>query len=63
MDLDGPGDRASTCLGLMKPIGVEHSGKKGWSIVHLCEKCSKESVNISAPDDNVEELSRIGVSE
>ena len=53
VDLDGPGDRKSSCGGLMKPVGVDHRKKKGWMIVHLCESCGKQIPNITAPDDDI----------
>ena len=34
-----PGDRASTCLGLMEPISYETHSKKGVVITHQCRKC------------------------
>lgn len=51
-----PGDRSSHCLGVMKPIGVVYHSKKGWQIIHLCEKCGVKRVNRIAentvmPDD------------
>ena len=48
---DLPGDRASDCLGLMKPVGVRYHSKKGWQIVHRCQMCSAEKVNRVAADD------------
>ena len=42
VDEEGPGDRGSSCKGLMEPVGCDFSGKKGWMIVHRCEKCGKE---------------------
>lgn len=44
------------CLGLMKPVGIRYSGKKGWQVMHRCEKCGTEKVNRLAvgttqPDD------------
>jgi rubrerythrin len=51
-DVDiNPGDRASKCGGLMKPISIE-SKKDSYVIVHKCEKCGKIKKNKSAPDDN-----------
>lgn len=35
-----PGDRASSCRGLMKPLHLTHKSKKGWQIVHICLQCS-----------------------
>ena len=46
-----PGDRNSDCKGLMKPVGVQYHSKKGWQIVHRCQKCGIEKVNRTAPDD------------
>ncbi|MBT3181914.1 MAG: RNHCP domain-containing protein [Deltaproteobacteria bacterium] len=34
-----PGDRANTCKGLMKPIGVYTHAKKEYVILHQCQKC------------------------
>jgi len=45
-----PGDRSSDCRGVMKPDGIRYSGKKGWQIVHLCEKCGTKKVNRIAVD-------------
>jgi len=53
VDHEGPGDRASLCLGLMAPIGLTHGGKKGWSIVHQCAICQKTIPNRAAPDDDI----------
>ena len=46
-----PGDRACTCLGVMKPVGLEQSGKKGWVIVHECQSCGFKGRNRAALDD------------
>lgn len=46
-----PGDRASTCHGLMRPVAVEQSGKKGWLIVHQCVRCGFTGRNKAALDD------------
>ena len=50
VDID-PGDRASDCHGLLEPIGVDSSGKKGWIIVHRCAKCGAIKRNKAALDD------------
>lgn len=42
---DKPGDRASVCKGLMAPIGIEYSSKKGYQLVHECLKCRKVGKN------------------
>lgn len=46
-----PGDRASDCHGLLRPVGVEQSGKKGWVILYRCEKCGGTGRNRAALDD------------
>jgi len=51
-----PGDRASTCRGLMRPVGLAYRRKKGWQIVHCCERCGDCAANRVAdetvqPDD------------
>lgn len=53
VDKDGPGDRASECLGLMKPAGFDHRSGKGWIIIHRCTKCEKKIPNIAADDDDL----------
>jgi hypothetical protein len=45
----------------MKPISVTQDGKKGWILLHECQKCGKTIRNKMADDDNMElaaELSR-----
>lgn len=45
-----PGDRASKCRGLMAPIGLEYSGKKGYQLIHECKSCGKVGKNKVATD-------------
>lgn len=45
-----PGDRASACGGLMKPVGIDYSSKKGYQIIHRCSKCGKVGKNKAAVD-------------
>jgi len=49
----GPGDRASVCQGLMKPVSLDQRSGKGWLIIHECEKCGKTIPNTAAPDDDL----------
>lgn len=56
VDQDLPGDRRSTCQGVMQAIHVRLHTKKGWQIVHKCtkchaEKCNKIVENDALPDD------------
>ena len=46
-----PGDRNNTCRGLMKPIGVKKTSKKGMQIIHECTICKGISVNKIAEND------------
>lgn len=49
-----PGDRAATCLGMMRPVSVEGSTGAGYRIRHRCEVCGHEKINdadsIDSPD-------------
>lgn len=52
---EAPGDRASSCGGLMEPVALVYS-RKGYQIVHRCTKCGAERRNRPAegglvPDD------------
>jgi len=49
-----PGDRANECGGLMEPIRVELSPKKGYVIVHKCTKCGEEHRNRAANEAKVQ---------
>jgi hypothetical protein len=48
-----PGDRAARCGGLMRPVAVEYNSRKGYQIVHRCERCGTERRNIALLDDTV----------
>lgn len=56
VDRDGPGDRLSDCRGLLRPIGIDQSGKKGFVILYECETCRRASQNRAAPDDAIVEF-------
>ncbi len=56
VDGDVPGDRKSTCNGLMKPTGKFLRANGEEVLVHKCEKCGFERWNRVAGDD-VEEVS------
>jgi DNA-directed RNA polymerase subunit RPC12/RpoP len=50
------GDRANNCRGEMMPIDILFNSKKGYQIVHECQKCGTRRVNKIAentdmPDD------------
>jgi len=46
-----PGDRASSCQGLMEPIGITQRHSR-WRIVYRCLRCGVERVVDAAPKDN-----------
>ena len=49
-----PGDRSETCHGILEPIGMETSGKKGYVIIFKCKKCGAIRKNKVAEDDNMD---------
>ncbi|WP_150460728.1 RNHCP domain-containing protein [Nesterenkonia ebinurensis] len=49
-----PGDRAAGCGGAMEPVAVDHSGKKGYILLHRCTVCGAQDRNRLAPDDNMD---------
>lgn len=56
---DRPGDRAAGCGGLMEPVALDHSGKKGFVLVHRCAACGHTDRNKVAPDDDTDALASI----
>jgi len=52
-----PGDRASDCKGLMKPIGRRIHSKKGVQILHECERCGHKQWNII--DESIDDIDLI----
>jgi tRNA(Ile2) C34 agmatinyltransferase TiaS len=53
VDRDGPGDRLSSCKGLLEPVAIDTDSKKGFVITYRCTGCKKSHRNKSAPDDDV----------
>ncbi len=49
-----PGDRANPCGGIMRPIRVEPDPKKGYIIIHKCEKCGAIKRNRAAHEAKVQ---------
>ena len=54
-----PGDRANPCGGVLLPVGLTATSKKGYIIEYRCDKCGEASQNKSAHDDNFERLLEI----
>ena len=49
-----PGDRANGCGGIMDPVFVELTSKKGYVIVHKCRKCGEIKRNRAANEAAVQ---------
>ena len=56
------GDREETCHGILRPIQVELSNKKGYVIVYKCDRCGATRRNKSAEDDNNDLLIKLTVA-
>ncbi len=56
-----PGDRASECKGVMKPVGVWVRGGGEWAIIHRCRCCGTFHSNRVAADDNPVKLMSIAL--
>jgi hypothetical protein len=59
VDSEGPGDRASTCGGLMKPVALDQRSGKGFMIIHECIRCGKQIPNRAAADDDLGSFEQI----
>ncbi len=59
VDDEVPGDRANTCAGLMKPIGVFTRRSGEYVLVHKCEKCGFERFNRIAGDDDFDLVTKL----
>lgn len=53
-----PGDRQSTCGGLMAPIRVELF-EGSFKILHRCLRCNHEKKNRTVPEDDFDALLRV----
>ena len=49
-----PGDRAAGCGGIMRPVRVEPDARRGYVIIHRCERCGHESRNRAAHEASVQ---------
>jgi RNHCP domain-containing protein len=45
-----PGDRASECMGMMRPDRMDHRSGKGLVIIHHCIRCGVVRANRLAQD-------------
>jgi len=58
-----PGDRASDCRGILRAVKTEPDPKKGFIIIHKCEKCGALRRNKAAKDDNMDLLIKLTAAE
>ena len=49
-----PGDRQNTCGGILRPIRALPDRKRGFIIVHRCERCGAEVRNKAANEAKVQ---------
>ena len=49
-----PGDRANTCGGILRPIKAEPDAKRGYIIIHRCERCGATVRNKAAHEAKVQ---------
>ena len=49
-----PGDRSNECLGLLRPIQVLPDPKKGFIIIHRCDRCGAIVRNRAAHEAKVQ---------
>ncbi|MBO4816479.1 MAG: RNHCP domain-containing protein [Clostridia bacterium] len=54
-----PGDREEQCHGMLEPIGIEISNKKGYVILYRCKKCGQIRKNKAAKDDDFNRILEI----
>src|SRR3989338_1531096 len=52
VDKNTPGDRQSTCLGLMPAVAAEGTDPDTLDLTHVCQICGKHIRNRLAPDDD-----------
>ncbi len=53
-----PGDRSEECHGLLEPIGIDVN-KKGYVIIYRCQKCGAIRKNVSAKDDDMNQIIKL----
>ena len=49
-----PGDRANKCGGLLRPIKAEPDAKRGYILIHRCEKCGAKVRNKTAHEAKIQ---------
>jgi|WetSurMetagenome_2_1015567.scaffolds.fasta_scaffold992220_2 hypothetical protein len=59
VDLKIPGDRKSTCGGMMEPVSIDYKAQKGYQIIQRCVICGQTGKNKAAEDDDPETISAL----
>jgi len=59
---NSPGDRLSTCKGVMMPIGMSMKKDGEAMVVYECVKCGKVHCNRCAADDNTDTIIKVFVN-
>ena len=54
-----PGDRLNPCAGVLIPIDISQSNKKGFIINYKCNKCNQTHNNKSAFDDKFSTILKV----
>lgn len=49
-----PGDRANECRGILRPIQAQPDPKRGYIIIHRCERCGATVRNKAAHEAKVQ---------
>ncbi|MBD5400265.1 RNHCP domain-containing protein [bacterium] len=57
-----PGDRAATCMGMMRPIAAAPASDH-FIITHKCETCGKTIRQKSSPDDDTDTIIKISAND
>jgi len=58
---NSPGDRASTCQGLMQPVAVRVT-RDGYDLLHRCVVCKYEKWNMTSSEDHFELILKLSVA-
>ncbi|MFA5408019.1 MAG: RNHCP domain-containing protein [Bacilli bacterium] len=56
-----PGDRQNTCQGSLIPVSIEKF-KDIYKIIYRCQRCHQIHKNITAKDDDMEEIIKLTVN-
>ena len=57
------GIEQKSATGFLSLCGIEMSQKKGYVIVHECEKCGQSRKNKAAVDDDMDRIIEVSVAE